>query len=181
MSGGVIHSAPPDNLKMESNDKTLMLKSLLQPGDTILYFSHDVFDWIIALKTWCKAAHVEMYRGDGMSYASRNGIGVNTYPTRFSDVAAIVRPVKPLDMQSIALWFETVRGEGYDWAGLLCFTLAVRHGSNRKQFCSELMTRLWRKGKGDPFNRNWDADRVPPSFFLVTGAGKLIWQDGDLF
>jgi len=156
--------------------------AILQPGDTILYFSKDLVDWIIALKTWTKVAHIEIYRGDQSSYASRNGIGVNIYPLRLDGVAAVVRPKLPLDWQAANLWFEThARGQSYDWLGLLCFTLARRRGEKGKMFCSEFATRFYRAARFDPFNPRWPADRVPPSFFLVSDAFEVIWTDKDWF
>lgn len=52
---------------------------ILQPGDAILYFRHDFGSWLIALKTWTKVAHVEIYRGDQIGYSSRCETGVNAY------------------------------------------------------------------------------------------------------
>lgn len=158
----------------------LFSKSVLQPGDTLLYFTRDLVDYAIALKTWTWVAHVEWYRGSGVSYASRNGIGVNKYLLRTTGVAAVLRPKILLNFTAIDAWFATVQGEKYDWKGLLCFTLAVRQGSQNKMFCSEFWTRLQRQGGNMPFAPDWDADRVPPSFMLVTPSHDLIWQDGRL-
>jgi hypothetical protein len=156
-------------------------KSILRPCDTILYFSRDLIDWAIALKSWTKVAHVEWYRGDDVSYASRNGVGVGRYFLRTDGIAAVLRPKRCVNLPAIDAWFETVNGQKYDWKGLLCFTLAVRQGAKDKMFCSEFWTRLQRAGWNEPFNPSWDADRVPPSFMLVTPTHELIWSDGDLF
>jgi hypothetical protein len=156
--------------------------AMLQPGDAILYFRHDFFDWIIALKTWTKVAHVEIYRGEQTSYASRNGIGVNAYPLRLDGVAAVMRPKQPLDLTAAGHWFEAhARGQPYDWMALLCFTLARRRGEKSKMFCSEFATRFYRAAGLAPFNPRWPADRVPPSFFLVSPAFEVIWTDRNWF
>jgi hypothetical protein len=116
-----------------------------------------------------------------MSYASRNGIGVNAYPLRHDGVAAVVRPQEPLDFEEADSWFTaTARGEGYDWLGLLCFTLAVKRGARDTMFCSEFATRFYRRAGLEPFNPRWPADRVPPCFFLVSPAFRTVWSDGDL-
>jgi len=140
-----------------------------------------LIDYAIALKSWTYVAHVELYRGEGWSYASRNGIGVNKYLLRTTDVAAVLRCRTPLNLEAIDRYFETVKGQKYDWLGLLCFTLAVKQGSPNKQFCSELWTNLQRAGFNEPFNSNWSADRTPPSFMLVTPTHETIWSDGDLY
>lgn len=155
--------------------------STLQPGDTLLYYTRDLIDYAIALKTWTWVAHIEFYRGNGMSYASRNGVGVNAYPLRKDGVAAVLRPRVPLDWDGIDAYFKTVRGQKYDWKGLLCFTLAVRQGATDRQFCSELWTNLLRAGSAEPFQPEWSADRVPPSFGLVTPIVDLVWSDDRLF
>jgi hypothetical protein len=156
--------------------------SILQPGDAILYFRRDLIDWLIALKTWTKVAHVEIYRSGQTSYASRNGIGVNAYPLRLDSVAAVLRPKRPLDWPAADLWFEHhARGQPYDWPGLLCFTLARRRGEKGAMFCSEFATRFYRAAGFAIFDPRWPAVRVPPSFFLVSPAFETVWTDGDLF
>lgn len=153
-----------------------------EPADTLLYFTHDVVDWTIALKTWTKLAHVEIYVGGGMSVASRNGVGVGLYPVRWEGLAAIRRPNGYVDFKKAESWFNnSAKGQKYDWLGLMCFTLAVKQGSPDRMFCSEFWTRWYRNAGIEPFNPDWDADRTPPSFCYVSGAFHTVWQDGDLF
>jgi hypothetical protein len=156
--------------------------AILQPGDAILYFSHDFGSWLIALKTWTKVAHVEIYRGNQISYSSRLESGVNAYPLRLDGVAAVMRPKRPLDFFAADAWFETnAKGRPYDWRGLLCFALASRGGERRKFFCSKLATHYYRAAGLVPFNSRWPAVRVPPSFFLVSPEFETIWTDRDWF
>jgi hypothetical protein len=156
--------------------------AILHPGDAILYFRWDFVDWVIALKTWTKVAHVEIYRGGQKSYASRNGIGVNAYPLRLDGVAAVMRPKQPLDWAAADRWFEDkARGEPYDWLGLLCFALARRGGEKHKMFCSEFATHYYRAAGLVPFDPRWPGVRVPPSFFFVSPAFEAIWTDRDWF
>jgi hypothetical protein len=153
---------------------------LLQPGDTLLYFSHSLIDWCIALKTWTKVAHVEIYAGNKTSYASRNGIGVNQFSFRPDGLAAVLRDRDIGDWESGVAFFKKCQGQKYDWKGLLCFTLAVHQGALDKQFCSEFWTRFKRAEQLEPFNKEWDADRVPPSFCLVTPTQTIIWKHDSL-
>jgi len=156
--------------------------AILQPGDSILYFSHDFGSWLIALKTWTKVAHIEIYRGNQISYSSRLESGVNAYPLRLDGVAAVMRPKKPLDFFAADAWFEAnAKGHPYDWRGLLCFALASRGGEKHSYFCSEFGTHYYRAAGLEPFNPRWPAVRVPPSFFLVSPAFEKIWTDRDWF
>jgi len=149
----------------------------LRPGDCLGYFSGGIFDITTAIKTWCWLAHVEIYAGAGMSVASRNGEGVNRYKLRTDGLAVIRRPIGILDLEAAHYWFEnTARGQKYDWKGLLCFTLAVKQGSLDCMFCSEFMTRWYRRANFQPFDPDWDADKVPPSFCLVSGCFETIWR-----
>jgi hypothetical protein len=78
--------------------------AILQPGDAILYFGHDLGSWLIALKTWTKVAHVEIYRGNQISYSSRLESGVNAYPLRLDGIDAVMRPKRPLDLLAADKW-----------------------------------------------------------------------------
>lgn len=156
-------------------------KSLLLPGDCLIYFTRDLFGWVTAIKTWSKTSHVEVYAGEGMSMASRNGKGVNLYPYRADGLVCVRRPLKPLDLESANHWFNAeARFQGYDWTGLLCFALAAKQGAEDRMFCSEFETRWYRHASLQPFDPDWDADRVPPSFFLVSPLFETIWIVGEL-
>jgi|HubBroStandDraft_3_1064219.scaffolds.fasta_scaffold202833_1 hypothetical protein len=148
-------------------------------GDTLGYFTRDPIDYAIAIKTWTWLAHVEIYDGDGMSVASRNGIGVNRYPLRKDGLCVIRRPLQPFNYDTANAWFEkTARGQGYDWKGLLCFTLAEKQGSPDKMFCSEFWLNWYRQGHLELLDPNWSADRTPPAFMMVTNVLETIWQQG---
>ena len=158
--------------------------SIIQLGDALLYFdSASPMDWAIAVKTFTKVSHIEIYVGYGKSIAARPGVGCGKYPLRRDGLVAIRRPIKPFDLNAAMAWFTRSRGvhpapcrEDYDWKGLLCFTLAVKQGSPDKMFCSELALRFYRHGKFEPFAPELDADTTPPSYFDITGACKTIWR-----
>lgn len=146
----------------------------IKPGDTILYNTPwDFVDWAIRVKTWSVAAHCEGYVGNGLSVASRNGIGVGEYDFRKEGVVAVLRPVHPFNIDKAMEWFKTVDGQGYDFLGLMAFFLAARQSSPDKMFCSEFLTNWYRAGGFQVIQKNWDADKVAPGNFLMTNA--LDW------
>ncbi len=153
----------------------------LKPGDCLLYSpkKSSIFGWLISIKTWHKVSHCETYIGEGCSVASRDGIGVNTYPIRLNELVAVYRP-KPEYKFNLALalkWFLTsAKGQKYDWIGLLRFTWGqpyVDGDNNNKQFCSEFLTRFYRAGGMDPFNGE-DADAVPPYLFSISPVFEKV-------
>ena len=161
----------------------------LFPGDCLLYFGGTLIDWVIALKTWSKVSHVEIYVGEfehngqwgKWSVASRNGIGVGLYPLRRSGLVC-VRRTKSINLEAGMKWFwSNANGQGYDWKGLLCFELAVRQGSKTKQFCSEFANRFYKACRRPLFADDWKSDRTPPSFYLVTRMMITVWKVGPLF
>lgn len=154
-------------------------KPELQPGDCLLYRPRDLIGWVIAVKTWCRAAvHVEVYAGGGMSYASRAS-GVNLYALRRQGLSRVLRPAAALDPGAARSWFYArAQGQKYDWKGLLCFTLAVRQGSQDRMFCSEFATRFYRAGRFKAVSDWTDADEVAPAEFLRSPAFEQVWTDG---
>lgn len=152
----------------------------LFPGDHLIYGRHkgwDPFSWVTQIKTWSPAVHIEVYAGDGRSFASRNGLGVALYPWRADQLIAILRPLNKFDMDSARRWFyEVANGEGYDWLGLLCFTYAVSQGDPTKMFCSEFATRFGRMGGVDAVHRDFDADKVAPAAFLMSPSFDHVWR-----
>lgn len=150
----------------------------LRAGDLLLYRPSGLWGWIIAVKTWSRFSHCEVYIGSNECVASRE-TGVNLYPLRMEGLGAVLRPYVPIDMPRATAWFYShACGQKYDWLGLLCFTLAVKHGSRKRMFCSEFGTRFYRSGKVHVIAPHWDADRVAPGSFLMTPAFEVVWTDG---
>jgi len=152
----------------------------LFPGDCLLYRPSGVFGRIIAVKTWTKISHIEVYAGDGMSVASRDGKGVNAYAVREAGLGYVLRPTRqPVDITAGMAWFNKyARGQAYDWRGLLIFTLAVKQGALDRMFCSEFGVRFYRACGMHCFAPHWDADRTPPSMFYASPGFTLWWSDG---
>lgn len=152
---------------------------VILPGDCLVYRPTSPMGWVIAVKTWARAAHVEGYFGRGWSVASRNGKGVNFYSVRVNGLCLVLRPKNPLNMPASMEWFHRfARGQKYDWMGLLCFTLAVRQGAQDRMFCSEFLTRWYRQGGFHPVAPWIDADHVAPAQFVQSPEFLRIWNDG---
>lgn len=138
-------------------------------GDCLLYSPSSIFGAVISVKTWHAISHVEIAISPSESVASRDGQGVSRYPLRTDHLAAVLRPTVPLDLSTALNWFESVRGQGYDWLGLLRFSWRSEYVPSKltanKMFCSEFATRFYRQAGFDPFPRE-DADAVAPFQFL---------------
>lgn len=167
---------------------TVFNPSMLRPGDAILYRPSDLLGWIIAIKTWTRLSHVEIYCGEGKSLASRGNKtvncsgeevrGVSLYPLRLADLACVLRPNQPFVFEKGLNWFwSEADGQGYDVLGLLCFTLAVHQGAPDKMFCSEFATRFFRQCDFKVFSESEDADHISPAQFVQTPALDRIWSD----
>jgi hypothetical protein len=163
----------------------MQAKDFVQSGDNLLYRPASIYGLLIAIKTWHMVSHCEGYVGNGQSVASRDGIGVGLYPTRYSDLAYILRPRQPF---LLAVAMDTFRrkyqGQGYDWLGLLRFASREPVSStrfNNKQFCSEFLTRWDRAGGIDPFNDE-DADAIAPFEFLLSSeyTHYVVNKDGEV-
>jgi hypothetical protein len=111
-----------------------MQQSDLKPGDIMLYSPSSIFGVIIKLKTWHSISHCEVYFGNGLSHASRDGVGVGEYPVRFDQLCHVIRPVK-YDTARAEAYYKTVAGIKYGWLELANFIgIPVR---NKGMFCSE--------------------------------------------
>jgi hypothetical protein len=143
----------------------------IEPGDCLLYRPKGIFGWVIAMKTWHKIGHVEIYVGSRQSVASRDGIGVGLFSWRASELCAVLRPNKNFQMlPALDIFNRKYRGQGYDVMGLFRFEMRApvdKVRFNNKQFCSEFATRFYRAGLLDPFNGE-DADAIAPFQFLLS-------------
>jgi hypothetical protein len=154
----------------------------LLPGDHLIYWTNDLVDWVIAVKTFSRrAGHIEIYHGDGMSLAARAG-GVNYFPLRLKGLQAVVRPCQTIDLVAADKWFkEVAQGKPYDWAGLLSFSL-VRDADDplTRFFCSKLAT-LWGRAAGlSLLQPRWPANLVEPGMFLRISdvLADIVWDSG---
>jgi hypothetical protein len=151
-------------------------KSLLMPGDCLLYEGKGIASTIIFLKTWHKISHCEMYVVQGTSVAARDFKTSDYFPLREEGLVKVLRPKPQFEfkMSEALKWFDkNAKGTKYDIWGLLRFAswknpfsfLGVK--DKDKNFCSELLTRLYRAGGLPVFNRE-DADAIAPFQFQLS-------------
>lgn len=158
-----------------------------QPGDILLYSKSDIFGRLTAFRTFSPAVHVEMYEENGMSLASRNGEGVNSYPFRPEQLAAILRPKQAIDMAAVTKWFEEpfsrftntgVRGRPYGWLDLLRF-----YGIKLFTFgwiCSQFAAKACQAGGLDVFASDYYQGTIDPGDFLLSPAFHWQWVREDV-
>lgn len=157
----------------------------LQPGDVLLYDTpDDLVDWIITRTG--PAAHVEFYEGNRQSLASRNGIGVGRYDLRLAGLIGVVRlDVDYATLQAFVAefskWFETVKGDGYDWQGLLGFIEVKDMEAAKHLFCSAFLAAGFaaaalRIAGVEVFNKLWPHGLITPTDFFKTV--RLKWVGG---
>ena len=154
---------------------------LLLPGDAILYLPTSFFGYGIAIKTFTWRSHVEVYIGDKLSIASRDGVGVGEYKLRETDIGTVLRPTQEMNFKEGLRYFDSVEGEKYDMRAIMCFLMLARSGEGKRQICSEFATNFYRKCGLTPFHEEWPADRTPPSYFLASPNFKVIWKKGEYF
>lgn len=148
----------------------------LKPGDCLIYRPSTLLGWAISVKSWSKWSHVEMAVSPGKALGARME-GVNYYPTRWDHLGMVVRPPEGFDLQKALWWFDNyARGQRYDVVGLFRF-FTIGKQSKDKQFCSELLTRMYRQGGLDLFGSQ-DADLVPPGWFTTMADDfTVVWSD----
>lgn len=160
--------------------------SILRPGDCLLYGPRGVVGFLINLKGWWHGvSHCEMYEGciDGVHYAlaSRDSIGVNRYQLRTDNLAFVLRPTEPFNLDVAVEWFERVaRGQRYDWTAIWRFLKPGDETSDydpNRQICSAFLTRLYRAGGLRVFSTFEDANRVHPFQFLTSPMlDHIVWR-----
>jgi hypothetical protein len=146
------------------------------PGDVLLYASTGFTGWAIKTKTGSSVTHTESYLGNGLSAASRNGLGVDTYTSRHEGLLYVLRPSCAFQIAPALAWHTSVTGQGYDWIGLVSFFLAGKIASKGRQFCSAHTTRFQRAGGCEPFHRDVDAHKVAPRDFLLSNDFTVVWR-----
>jgi hypothetical protein len=161
----------------------MKIPDCLKPGDCLLYRPNSIVGWFIAVKTWRRVSHCEVYVGGGMSVAARgpqDGVGgVGLYALRLADLAHVLRPSDVFRLGDAMQWFGTVAGEKYDFWGLLRF-FTIGTGWPDRMFCSEFATRFYRRGGLEPFQPDVDADTVAPGELLLSPVFTHYVVHGEL-
>lgn len=154
-------------------------------GDVLCYSGRGLFSTLIRWKTWAPRplgiSHVEMANSGSSAFASRDGTGVQTYAIDLNPkrLVAVLRPIYPLVMEDVRAFHSQCIGQRYDVLGLFrFFTLGKQ--SHDKQFCSEYVVRLLRKGGLHPFAAGTDADLVAPWWFMTSTMLTTVWSRAKL-
>ena len=146
----------------------------LLAGDCLLYAPSGIFGKAIAWMTSGGVSHVEVYKGGGISYASRNGLGTNEYPLRTEQLVRVLRSRKTLNMGRMGIAFEAMRGDPYDWTGIINTALGGQGDSSPKgNVCSAAAT-IWYRVAG--LSRLFGAEEpehITPRDFEKS---DLFWQ-----
>lgn len=157
-----------------------MSPTQLRPGDCLIYRPSSLMGRLIAIKTWSPWSHVEMAVGPGKAIGARSE-GVGYYPTRMDKyLGMVMRPPDTFRITKALWWFDHyANGQAYDVLGLFRFFTFGKQSSD-KQFCSELLTRVYRNaGVPELFGCN-DADLIPPGWYATLSEGygfTQVWSD----
>lgn len=116
---------------------------------------------------------MEIYAGNGMSLAARNGLGVNRYGFRRKGLTHVLRPAG-FNLAEAEKFFLNVRGTPYGWLDLLQF-FSIRI-STKGLICSQFGDLLLRSGGVTAFSRNYSAGAVSPRDFLVSPVFAEEWS-----
>ena len=146
----------------------------LMPGDVLLYAPSSFFGRAIAWMTSGNVSHVEVYKGGGISYASRDGLGVEEYPLRTEQLCGVLRSREPLDMTRMASTFANLKGHGYDWSAIAKFASGGKlQGGLGKEICSEFATIVLRAAGMHRLFGAETPDSIAPRDFEKS---DLFWQ-----
>ena len=134
-------------------------------GDFCLYHTPKFTNDIIDIKTASLVDHIECYIGNGLSLASRNGIGVNVYDFRLEGLVVVRRPTLVFNRQLVMDWFETIRGAPYGWGDIIAQANIVTSlpGYDCSHFCACLADKGLLGLFADDFPRN----KITPRDFLL--------------
>lgn len=150
------------------------LELVLKPGDVLLYSPRGIFGWLIAVKTWHATSHVEVYIGNGLSVASRDGIGVDIYPLRVEQIQKICRQRGKMKFDAAAglKWFiQDAQGKPYGWLDLFAFVGINIDGPG--MICSTFATEFVRACGTDPFNGE-DSKKIAPFQFALSPVFRVL-------
>jgi hypothetical protein len=151
--------------------------ALLQPGDVLLYGGNSIFDRAIGFMTWSNCHHVEIAISQVQSVASRNGKGVNIYPTRTEGLRYVLRPNVPLDFSNGMAWFYShAKGKPYGWLDLLRFIGFNLKNPGDGLICSEFSALFFQACAAPLFNVRYSAGIITPRDHLITPRLDLFWS-----
>lgn len=139
----------------------------LSVGDILLYASPNLVDDAIEWKTGDDVAHVEIYMGNATSWASRNGIGVNTYPFRSEGLVYVRQAVIAINIDQAVKWFENgVKGLPYGFGDLL-EVMNIKNNLSGID-CSHFAAALLEVGGCPQFDPRYPKNKITPRDFKTS-------------
>lgn len=150
------------------------IESILKSGDCLLYKPASIFGSVISVKTWHPVSHVEIFHSynseDGpRSIASRDGKGVNIYPTRTNQLIYVLRPNRALDLAAGFRYARRMFGTPYGWWDLLNFI--GLNTDSKGIVCSAFATEFYRACGWLVFPTDASNDVAPFEFLNLIGNG----------
>jgi hypothetical protein len=151
--------------------------SILQIGDIMLYSTSDIVDELIEWKEADNVAHIEIYMGNNFSWASRNGIGINEYPTRLSGLVEVRQPSGIFDIADATQWFNNgVKGAPYGFGDILD-VLGIKVDFLRGIDCSHFAAALCEVGNIPQFDSTYAKNTLTPSDFRKVRESVTVWNN----
>ena len=149
----------------------------LNVGDILLYGGADLVDRVIDWKEGEPlaggVAHIEIYAGNGQSWASRNGIGVNLYPFRPDGLQEVRRPQSRFNLAAVVKWFPFVNGSPYGWSDIAA---TIDLPFSEKGFdCSHFAGTLLLIAECPQFDAAYPLNRITPRDFRISRESSRLW------
>lgn len=160
-------------------------------GDILLYASPPsdpnlidrIVDGVIEVKEGDDVAHIEIYVGNGLSWASRNGVGVNEYPFRPDGLKYVRRVNGIFDSQAAKEWFEAgVKGMKYGFGDILASVRPDADGQSSPDIatlngvdCSHFAAALLETALCPQFDRSYPKNKITPRDFKLSAESLQIF------
>jgi hypothetical protein len=157
----------------------------LRPGDILLYDRPGIANAVIKLKRGEVYSHVALVGpSPQVMLEATQGKKCDERPLRTDGLAAIYRPAwSNAHLFKLGyLWFlREARGQRYDWWSLLNFTFSnfMRDVDNKRMFCSEFVTRFFKKCGYPLFSNDADCDHISPGLLPYSPRVFPVWKRAD--
>jgi hypothetical protein len=150
----------------------------LFPGDHLIYTAFNPVDIGIMVKTGSWGCHIEIYIGNGLSVASRNGKGIDQYALRTDGLSCVLRPRLPFDIERGMYWFCRLHPyeKAYAWRELGNFFLPFGTVKCRGMICSVFAAHFDHHSGYHPFNIDWNPNKISPADYLKSGLFEWVWH-----
>jgi len=152
-------------------------------GDILLYAGPTLVDLGIEWKEGDDVAHIEIYAGNGSSWASRNGIGVNIYPFRTDGLKYVRRLCQIFDEEAVNKWFyDGVKGMKYGYGDIIA-NLEIQDSGPSTPYinhfngvdCSHFAAALLEIADCPQFDRDFPKNKITPRDFKLSVSSHQIY------